>query len=364
MKAIHHVSEPEWWAWVERVGDVNFFQTPLWAQVLLDAFPDFRPESRFYEFPDGSRLLLPLLRRVRFRGAYSTLESMPFGTHGAFLAERPLTRREVDSVLADCRRSRPPVGRLMITPNPLARHPLPADVFHSQNFVHFQRLEEGYDRIWRSRYSRGLRYSVRKSLRRGVTVGIERGEAIHLEFARLYHDTAGSWERKPPFGEAFFSRVAQLPAAHAQLWVARFEGRMIAGSIIFTYGDHQIPYVGGFDRAYRGYDPNNLMYAEAMKWGARAGYRYFNFLSSAGIKGVEHFKSSFGTQRLFFNYYLYEHPLLRIMRAGLASLRRGGAAPAEEPGDLEPPEPDPRRAGEPPDLDQGSPTAGPEAKRG
>ena len=81
MKAIHHVSESEWWAWIERVGDVNFFQTPIWAQVLLDAFPDFRPESRFYELPDGARVLLPLLRRVRLRGSYSTLESMPFGTH-------------------------------------------------------------------------------------------------------------------------------------------------------------------------------------------------------------------------------------------------------------------------------------------
>jgi hypothetical protein len=362
VKAIRHVSESEWWKWVERVGDVNFFQTPLWAQVLLGAFADFRPETRFYEFPDGSRILLPLLRRVRYRGTYSTLESMPFGTHGAFLAERPLTRREVELVLADCRRARPPVGRLMITPNPLARRPLPADVFHSQNFVHFLRLEEGYDRIWRSRYSRGLRYSVRKSLRRGVTVGIERGEAIHLEFARLYHDTARTWERRPPFGEAFFSRVAQLSPAHAQLWVARLEGRMIAGAIIFTYGEHQIPYVGGFDRAYRGYDPNNLMYAEAMKWGARQGYRYFNFLSSAGIKGVEYFKSSFGTQRLFFNYYLYEHSLLRLLRAGLASVRREPAQAEEREEPLGTESDRPAHAAEPPDPDRESPAPG--AQRG
>jgi hypothetical protein len=329
MRVIHHVSEPEWWAWIERVGDANFFQTPLWAQVLLDAFPEFRPESRFYEFPDGARVLLPLLRRLRLRGALTSLESMPFGTYGAFLAERPLTRREVEAILADCRRSRPPVARLMITPNPLGRHPIPDDVFQSQNFVHFLRLDEGYDRIWRNRYSRGLRYSVRKSLRRGVTVGIERGEAIHLEFCRLYHDTAQMWERRPPFGDAFFSRVARLAPDQSQLWVARHEGRLIAGSVIFTYGTHQTPYVGGFDRAYRGYDPNNLLYAESMKWGARQGYHYFNFLSSAGIKGVEHFKSSFGTQRLFFNYYLYENPLVRVLRAGMATFRRGDAGPED-----------------------------------
>jgi hypothetical protein len=330
LKVIHHVSEPEWWAWIQRVGGVNFFQTPLWAQVLLDAFPEFRPESRFYEFPDGARVLLPLLRRLRFRGCISTLESMPFGTYGAFLAERPLTRPEVEAILADCRRSRPLCARLMITPNPLAPHPLPDDVFHCQNFVHFLRLEDGYDRIWRSRFSRGLRYSVRKSLRRGVTVGIERGESIHREFSRLYHETASTWERRPPFGEEFFSRVALLSPEHAQLWVARLDGRMIAGSVIFTYGEHQTPYVGGFDRAYRGYDPNNLLYAESMKWGAREGFQYFNFLSSAGIKGVEHFKSSFGTQRLFFNYYLYEHPLLRLVRAGKARWKRGEARPEED----------------------------------
>src|SRR4029450_1104849 len=124
--------------------------------------------------------------------------------------------------------------------------------FRAQNCSTSLPLAEGYDRIWRSRFSRGLRYSVRKSLRRGVTVAIERGEAIHREFSRLYHETARTWQRQPPFGEAFFSRVARLSAEHAQLWVARLEGRMIAGSVIFTYGEHQTPYVGGFDRAYRG----------------------------------------------------------------------------------------------------------------
>src|SRR4029453_15052722 len=131
-------------------------------------------------------------------------------------ARPPLPRREGGAILAASRQSRPPLARLMITPNPLGLHPLPDDVFHCQNFVHFLPLAEGYDRIWRSRFSRGLRYSVRKSLRRGVTVAIERGEAIHREFSRLYHETARTWQRQPPFGEAFFSRVARLSAGHAQ----------------------------------------------------------------------------------------------------------------------------------------------------
>ena len=333
LKVIRHVSESEWWAWVEKTGDANFFQTPLWAEILLDAFPDFRPETRFYVLADGARVLLPLMRRLKLRGSFSTLESMPFGTYGAFLSERPLLRPEVEAILKDLRSSGPVIARLMITPNPLGKHPLPDDVFHCQNFVHFLRLEEGYDKIWRHRYSRGLRYSVRKSLRRGVMAAIEHGEARFLDFSRLYRETARTWERQPPFGEAFFSRLSRVPDRHVQLWVARLEEKMIAACVVFTFGEHQTPYVGGFDRDYRGYDPNNLMYAESMKWGARQGFRYFNFLSSAGIKGVEHFKSSFGTQRLFFNYYLYENPALRILRGGLARIRNRlaprGAADAE-----------------------------------
>jgi CelD/BcsL family acetyltransferase involved in cellulose biosynthesis len=325
LRVVHNVSEAEWWKWIEEVGDANFFQTPLWAQVLVDAFPDFRVETRLYEQPDGSRVLVPLMRRPKLRGALATLESMPFGTYGAFLGERAQTREEVRAILADMRRSRTPVARLMITPNPLTRFAIPEDSFHCQNFVHFLRLEEGYDQIWRSRFSRGLRYSVRKSLRRGVKVEMERGEKIYNDFCHLYRETARPWERKPPFDEPFFACLARLEERHVQLWVARHEGKMIAGCVIFTYGEHQIPYVGGFDRDYRGYDPNNLMYAEAMKWGARTGFRYFNFLSSAGIKGVEHFKSSFGTQRLFFNFYLYENPLVRLLRAPLSAIRSGAA---------------------------------------
>jgi hypothetical protein len=33
---------------------------------------------------------------------------------------------------------------------------------------------------------------------------------------------------------------------------------------------------------------------------------------------------------LFFNYYLYEHPILRLLRAGQSRFRRGGARPAAE----------------------------------
>ncbi len=314
MKTIHNVSEAEWWSWVEKASDADFFQTPLWAHILLASFPDFRVDTRFYELADGSRVLVPLMRRSRLGGTVASLESMPFGTYGAFVAERVLMRAEVLAMLADLRRSRPPVARLLMTPNPLARFPIPEDTFHCQNFVHFLRLDAGYDQIWRHSFSRGLRYSVRKSVRRGVRAGIEQGETAYLDFCRLYHQTARTWERQPPFDERFFACLAGLDQRHAQLWVARFEERMIAGCVIFTRGEHQTPYVGGFDREFRGYDPNNLMYAEAMKWGARQGYRYFNFLSSAGIKGVEHFKSSFGTERIFFNYYLYENPLLRLLR--------------------------------------------------
>lgn len=325
MKVIRNVSEAEWWGWVRKVeSDATFFQTPLWAGLLSQVFPDLRVDTRIYELGDGASVLLPLMRRHRLGGSVATLESMPFGTYGAFLSERALTREEVDEILAELKRSRPPVARLMVTPNPLGRFSIPEDVFHCQNFVHFLRLDEGYDRIWRSRFSRGLRYSVRKSSRRGVRAGIERGETAYLDFCRLYRRTAQRWERGTVFGERFFAALAQLDERHVQLWLARLEGRMIAGCVIFTYGEHQTPYVGGFDREFRGYDPNNLIYAEAMKWGARQGFKSFNFLSSAGIKGVEHFKSSFGTQRLFFNFYLYENPFVRLLlRLNPLGTRRG-----------------------------------------
>ena len=100
---------------------------------------------------------------------------------------------------------------------------------------------------------------------------------------RLYHQTATRWDQKPPFGELFFDNLSRLEPGYVQLWVTRIEGQMASGVVIFTYGAHQTPYLGGFDREYTGYDPNNLMYAEAMKWGARQGLRYCNFLSSAGI---------------------------------------------------------------------------------
>ncbi|MGD8396130.1 MAG: GNAT family N-acetyltransferase [Candidatus Eiseniibacteriota bacterium] len=314
-REIRNVSEGEWWDWIAHSGDATFFQTPIWARLVVDSFPDARVDTRIFELGDGARVLVPLIRRQRLGGLVVSLESMPFGTYGGFLAERLLERPEMIAMLDALRRSHPAVSRLMVTPNPLGRFAIPEDIFVCQNFVHFLRLDEGYDRIWKSRFSRGLRYSVRKSLRRGATVEQASGPEAFADFARLYHETARRWERRPPFHAGFFDNLSRLDPSHVQLWVTRVEGAMASGVVIFTFGEHQTPYLGGFDRAYTGYDPNNLMYAEAMKWGARQGLRYFNFLSSAGIKGVEHFKSSFGTQRVFFNFFLDEHPAVRALRA-------------------------------------------------
>jgi CelD/BcsL family acetyltransferase involved in cellulose biosynthesis len=315
MKVIRNVSESEWWGWLDRCGDTTFFQTPVWAQLVVDSFPDASVETRFFELQDGARVLVPLIKRRRLGGLSVSLESMPFGTYGGFIGERELARGEVLAILDALRRSHPAVSRLMVTPNPLGRFSIPEDIFVCQNFIHFLRLDEGYDRIWKSRFSRGLRYSVRKSLRRGAVAEQAVAAEDFSAFARLYHQTAERWERRPPFGELFFENLSRLDPGYVQLWATRVEGAMASGVVIFTYGAHQTPYLGGFDREYTGYDPNNLMYAEAMKWGARQGLRYFNFLSSAGIKGVEHFKSSFGTQRVFFNFYLHEHLALRVLRA-------------------------------------------------
>ncbi len=315
MQATHDLSEAEWWEFVRALPahEVSIFQTPIWAGLMTEAFADARAGASLFRLADGARVLWPWVRRRRL-GLWDSVESMPFGTYGGFVCEREPARAELWALLAAVKRQARGAWRLLVTPNPLGRWPVPHDVFPQQNSVHFLNLAEGYDRIWKSRFSRGLRYSVRKALRRGVVAERATSAADFRQFARLYAQTAERWDKRPPFDERFFEGLAGLDGERVQLWVARVEGEMASGVVMFVYGEHLTPYVGGFDRRFTGYDPNNLMYAEAMKWAAREGLGTFNFLSSAGVRGVEHFKSSFGTERVYFNYYVDSHPLLRFKR--------------------------------------------------
>ena len=75
------------------------------------------------------------------------------------------------------------------------------------------------------------------------------------------------------------------------------DGRAVAAVLTFYFRDQILPYYGASDPAFNAYAPNNFMYFELMRDGARAGFRTFDFgRSKLEESGSFDFKAHWGMQ--------------------------------------------------------------------
>jgi lipid II:glycine glycyltransferase (peptidoglycan interpeptide bridge formation enzyme) len=159
------------------------------------------------------------------------------------------------------------------------------------------------------------RYNVRLASRRGVVVE-EGGRAETDEFERLMAVTA---ERDDfPHREAgYYTEVLRALGAAGRLYVARYEGEMLAGIVVVHFGDTATYLYGASSDAERQRMPNHLLQWVAMKRARESGCRWYDMwgvpdelgeaavkgddpaavpLGSGGLWGVWGFKRGFGGQ--------------------------------------------------------------------
>jgi len=137
-------------------------------------------------------------------------------------------------------------------------------------------------------------------------------------------------------------RLAQVPLAHRSLFEAAFDVLHRKGMIRFTlarvgdtpvaisaellYKDVIYGWYGGVDRAYGSYAPNELLTWRILEWGAKNGYKVYDF-GGAGKPdeeyGVRDFKAKFGGELVCYGRNTCEHVpfLLKISRTGYQLMR-------------------------------------------
>lgn len=138
-------------------------------------------------------------------------------------------------------------------------------------------------------------------------------------------------------------RNARIPLAHLSLFEAaldvlaprgmarfllvRVGGTPVGCSAELAYKDTIYGWYGGSDRTYGRYIPNDLLVWHILEWGARNGYRVYDF-GGAGMPdekyGVRDFKAKFGGQLVSFGRFTQVHApfRLRLSTVGYQLLRR------------------------------------------
>lgn len=141
------------------------------------------------------------------------------------------------------------------------------------------------------------RTSIRKAIKRGVTIKHGKDLSLFEKFTEIYngtmdHDEADDYYY---FGNDFYKSIHNDLYDNYEIFYAEYEGEIIAMSIILFANDMMHYHLSGAKFEYRPMAPTNLLLYEAALWGSNKGFKSFHLGGGlgSGEDGLFKFKKSF-----------------------------------------------------------------------
>ncbi len=185
------------------------------------------------------------------------------------------------------------------------------------------------------------RYNIRLAARKGVEVKVASREDIP-EFYRVYRETSIRDRFVPRVMEYFERMYDCIGPGHLRIFLAYYNGRVIAGTIAILYGKKCWYLYGGSSNEHRNVMPNYLLQWEMIKWALENGCEIYDFRGVSGdmdennpLYGLYRFKKGFngelvelvGELDYVFNPFVYfavekGMKLFKAARTALYNFRR------------------------------------------
>jgi hypothetical protein len=311
------LGDADWDAALEASGQpYRFSHRACAGRAFERAYESYSYAPWRVSFSDGAVALLPVVRAARKRGTPDMALAMPLDLEGRPIV---LAGRLEAGHLETVRESLEGVG--MLTVHGGAGGSPPASEDAAAAVTHVLDLSPGFDALWETSFSSKNRNSCRKADKAGVAVAEETNAAAVDEYRRLYETAAARWGYdEPPYPAELFRALVDSGAA--QLWVARLEGRAIAGALLLVGSEDVLYWSGAMDRDHQGVAPSNAVIRDAIAAACARGLSYFDFGASGELTGVERFKASYGAQPREFHSLTFTSRTYRAANK-LLSLRQG-----------------------------------------
>lgn len=178
-------------------------------------------------------------------------------------------------------------------------------------------------------------YACRKNLRRAESEGVEVSPASNVAdldaFCRIYSDTMdrNNALSKYYFSREYFGAFFETLPNNACFMLARYQGKIIAGTLYLHDDSDVYSYLGGADQAYQHARPSNAVVFETIRWAQAQGKR--RLILGGGYMpddGIFRFKASFSPLRAQFNVYRKIHSPSAYRELTQAWERNTGSDPA------------------------------------
>lgn len=310
-----HVTSPVprdvWLRALERDPHALVTQTPGWLAAIRETEP-YLDVSRWYRWPGGRELILPLVRRRWTPAARGPELGWPagWGSGGVVAPGGKVTAAEAAVVFADLERR--PQGRAHLYPDPPAdgvwRAAAPASARLTPRLTYTLPLDGGLGTVWRDRLGGAARGAVRRAGRAGLTVERGNSPALLDDFDLLYRTSVDRWARQCGADPVQARRRAELTEPRRKfaavagnlgdgcvIWLAYHEGAPVAGTITLWHGTHAEYWRGAMDKpaAAATSAPTLLQYL-AIEEACARGCRSYHMGDSRHGDPTGRFKRSFG----------------------------------------------------------------------
>lgn len=294
----------KWGELISNCDEAYFFHTPLWAKIMAKTY-NFSDYTKFYEV-NGKEILVPMMKEKKYE--FNLLSSMPFG-YGGFFSKSTISFYDIKNLVNQIIRGRNII--LDFTMPPLSNLPLDfedssiIEVKDSWNYAHILPLKKSFDYIWKNKFNRRARRSIKKAAKNDIK--ILKGDSLD-DFEDYYRIYSKSAEEKwgyetPPDPFDLYKNMYKYGSNDVNLYLAQKDNEAIAGYITLNYGKNIFMYGGSFLSEYGSLHPSSLLYNHIIESGCNNGYEYLNMGSSGDISGVMKFKENFGPELIKTNKF-------------------------------------------------------------
>lgn len=299
VKVTHPFEESKWDAFVKKEKG-TVFHTSLWGKILRDTY---RFIPYYFILEDEKKEILagiPFFLVQNLKGD-KKLVSLPFTDEVYPLGKKEFIEEIIEEVKEISRKEN--IKSIEIRGGTGYK-----DFDSITQYKIFKiDLTMGKEEVWKRLKPKSVRYPVKKAQKMGIKVEIRRDKEAIKEFYYLNLLTRKKHGVFPqPY--RFFENVWKylIKEGYGFVALANYEGKIIAGSVFFEYGDNIYYKFNASDATYRRTGANHFILWKVVEYACEKGKKCFDFgRTSVENRGLLDFKKHWGGEERDLSYYFY-----------------------------------------------------------
>lgn len=294
ISVVRRATNSEWDELWENCRYATYFHSRQWAEnCIVGLNKKLKKSPIIFEFTDGITALLPLCYTQKYFFSTKRYLSSPAGTYGGWISRASLSYVHDELIKNYILSNFKPII-MRVNPFKDNAEAFVCDVVDETHAINLFIGFEGIKKVW----SKGHLSGARKAKREGVTVREAQSEEDWQVYFSVYQDSLRRWGDKATskYTWKFFKGMHAQKSNYIKLWLAEFNGNIVAGALCFYSKKHVCYWHGAALEEYFKVRPVNFLISEIIEKACNDGFDWFDFNPSGGHEGVKKFKQSFGAE--------------------------------------------------------------------